>query len=68
MTHDIRFMRVIGVSPYEPSVLAFVDEERVTWNHKRGWRCVCGDQNPDKWCVHIVEVRRLVDPRIVDFD
>lgn len=63
----VRFLRVLGVRSKQPTVIAFVDGIRVTWN-RHGWTCDCDDWQTGTeadTCPHVDTVVALIDPRVL---
>ncbi|HEY0888671.1 MAG TPA: hypothetical protein VGE38_03550 [Nocardioides sp.] len=62
----IRILRVLSVRANGPGVVAFVDDQLVKWNPKRGWitECDCeGDE--DTSCPHVDALLDVLDPRVM---
>lgn len=64
MTSNIKFLRVLGIRAKDPGVIALVDGNKVTWSTRRPWDCECLTDDDDLECIHIADVRELLDPRV----
>ena len=59
----IQILRVLGARSATPSVIAFVDGQKVTWNPD-GWLCDCPRGDFD--CGHVDVVAELLDPKVTE--
>lgn len=64
MNTKIQIKRVLSVRSTDPGVLATVDRMFVKWHARRGWTCTCRDSIDGYECIHIGQVKDVLDPSV----